>query len=96
MFHNHRQWEQEQETGPEDEVQESLELLAKKVLDKVFQFQSLALVEGEGTEMVVSQQQPCLEAVGFRMEKREGAVFAEAQEGSAAIAENWVGAEREL
>ena len=71
-------------------------MLAKKVLGTVFQFQSLALAEGEGTEMVVSQQQPCLEAVGFRMEKREDVVFAEAQEGSTAIAENWVEAEREL
>lgn len=71
-------------------------MLAKKVLGTVFQFQSLALAEGEGTEMVVSQQQPCLETVGFRMEKREGAVFAEAQGDSEAIAENWVGAEREL
>ena len=30
------------------------------------------------------------------MEKGEGVVFAEAQEDSAAIAENWAGAEREL
>lgn len=96
MFHNHRQWDQEQVTEPEDEVQESRELLAKNALDRVSQFQFLALVEGEGTGMVASQQQPCLETVGFRMEKGEGVVFAEAQEDSAAIAENWAGAEREL
>ena len=55
MFHNHRQRDQEQVTEPEDEVQESRELLAKNALDRVSQFQFLALVEGEGTGMVASQ-----------------------------------------
>ena len=77
-----------------DEVQESLEMLAKRVLDRAFQFRSLALAEEEETGMV-SQQQLCLETVGFRMEKKEGVVFAEEQEDSAAIAENWVEPERD-